>query len=109
MLRLTLLVAIAAELLLSLILTANTVLPGADHFRSGIYLRLLSFTTPTPANPEMVWLRGVADPGIRRNHFFHNHWKLEFSLCNFLYIVSRIMPLPSRRNVIVSSEGKFVG
>ncbi|MBQ4133619.1 MAG: LuxR family transcriptional regulator [Desulfovibrionaceae bacterium] len=62
--------------------TVNTTIPPAAYSRSGMYLRLLNFNTPTPVNPEMVWLRGVPTLGAEHNHFFHNHWELEFSLRN---------------------------
>ncbi len=60
--------------------TVNTSIPGAEHSRSGMYLRLMNITTPAPVNPDMVWLRGIASLGSSNNHFFHNHWELEFSL-----------------------------
>ena len=60
--------------------TVNSKLPNAQYSRSGTYLKLANINTPKPANPNVLWARGIHEIGHNNNHIFHNKWELEFDI-----------------------------
>jgi hypothetical protein len=60
--------------------TVNTTLSKAEHSRSGTYLKLVNINTPMPANPNIVWTRGMHEIGYMHELTFHNKWQLEFDV-----------------------------
>ena len=60
--------------------TVNSALPGAEHSRSGVYLKLANINTSKPVSPEVLLARGVQEIGRDNGHIFHNKWELEFTV-----------------------------
>ncbi len=59
--------------------TVNTSLPGSEHSRCGLYLKLANLNVPDPVDPEMLWTRGAHEVGLENELIFHNKWELEFT------------------------------
>ncbi len=59
--------------------TVNSSLPGSEHSRCGLYLKLANINASNPVNPEMLWTRGAHEVGLENKLIFHNQWELEFT------------------------------
>lgn len=58
--------------------TTNTGLEGADHSRSGLYLRYTNLSASNPVAPTVVYFRGIPDIARQKDLELHNRWNLEF-------------------------------
>ncbi|MCL1916395.1 MAG: LuxR C-terminal-related transcriptional regulator [Desulfovibrionaceae bacterium] len=59
--------------------TVNTSLPGSEHSRCGLYLKLANITVSRPVNPGILWTRGTHEVALENGLIFHNKWELEFA------------------------------
>lgn len=60
--------------------TVNTGAQGADHSRSGLYLRYACLSAASPVNQHMTWFRGSSEIARTEGLELHNRWNLEFDI-----------------------------
>jgi len=58
--------------------TANTLLPGADRSKCGMYIKIANVNVKQPVNPKLVLFRGYSSILEGRRMEYHNMWALEF-------------------------------
>ena len=88
--------------------TTNTGLEGADHSRSGIYLRYSNLSASSPVTPTMVYFRGIPDIARQKDLELHNRWNLEFDT-DQIPGCRELMDTPLDRPAIVGSDGTVYG
>ena len=64
--------------------TVNTQAPGAEHSRSGLYLRYACLSAASPVNQHVTYFRGSSEIARAEGLELHNRWNLEFDIDRFL-------------------------
>lgn len=60
--------------------TVNTQAPGAEHSRSGLYLRYACLSAASPVNQHVAYFRGSSEIARAEGLELHNRWNLEFDI-----------------------------
>lgn len=63
--------------------TVNTQAPGAEHSRSGLYLRYACLSAASPVNQHVTYFRGSSEIARAEGLELHNRWNLEFDIDRF--------------------------
>lgn len=63
--------------------TANPDLPGADHSKSGLYIRIANLNVIHPIDMKLLQYRGSTAVGNSNGLEYHNMWALEYNACDF--------------------------
>ena len=63
--------------------TVNTQAQGAEHSRSGLYLRYACLSAASPVNQHVTYFRGSSEIARAEGLELHNRWNLEFDIDRF--------------------------
>lgn len=63
--------------------TVNTKAEGAEHSRSGMYLRYANLNDKNAASKDIVYFRGIPDVARSEHLELHNRWELEVDISLF--------------------------